>query len=266
MSLRRSFSSTAIRCLLACSIAVVSACADDEPQTQTQPERELDFEAIHKLRERNQKRIISDFFAGRRDGVFVDVGAAHYKDMSTTYFLERQYGWSGVAIDALEHWGAGYAEHRPRTRFHAYIVTDHAGALEPMYRITGDIGSTAVKERAEDLTENYGKEVVEILVPTTTLDRLLDDEGVTKIDFLSIDIEGAELLALGGFDIRRFRPTLVGVEAFPENQPALLEYFERNGYRRIDAFLKRHGGDWYFTCKEKSFCAAPSAARSPEGS
>src|SRR5262245_10306682 len=45
--------------------------------------------------------IIRDFFKDKRDGVFVDVGANHYRDSSTTFYLEEKLGWSGLAIEPL---------------------------------------------------------------------------------------------------------------------------------------------------------------------
>ncbi len=174
-----------------------------------------------------------------------------------TFFLENTFGWSGIAIDALEHWRGGYVAHRPRTRFYAYIVTDHVGAKEPFYRLKGNIGSTALKDRADLLRENWGSQVTEVLVPTITLNALLDRASVSKIDFLSMDIEGGEPAALAGFDIERFRPELVGIEVFPSNEEAILAYFEKHGYRRIDAYLKRHKEDWFFTCKVRAACVPP---------
>jgi len=229
--------------------------------------RPIDWGKLHAHKSKRQREIIQEFFRGRRDGTFVDVGSAHYRDGSMTFFLEKEFGWSGVAIDALEHWGAGYAEHRPRTRFFNYIVTDHTGAEEPFYRLQGDIGSTALKERADRFGE-LGTQVTEVLVPTTTMDQLLDGIPITKIDFLSMDIKGGEPAALAGFDIERFRPELVGVEAFPSSQEAILAYFEQHGYRRIDAYFKRHKEDWFFTCKVEAACASkpkPPGAQDPTG-
>ena len=231
---------------------------------QTVPGDANYFQKLQEVRSERQRSLIREFFAGRQGGVFVDVGSAHYRDLNMTYFLERDFGWSGVAIDALERWQPGYEQHRPQTRFYTFIVTDHAGTQEPFFRLEGDIGSTSLPERAELLENDWKREVTEILVPTITLDALLAEAGVEKIDFLSMDIEGAERTALAGFDIERFRPQLVGIEVFPENQQGILDYFDRHGYRRIDEYVERHHGDWFFTCKVASSCAPPPPAPDEE--
>ena len=53
-----------------------------------------------------EETLIRDYFQDRRDGVFLDVGANHYMSESNTYFLEKELGWSGIAIDALEEFAA----------------------------------------------------------------------------------------------------------------------------------------------------------------
>ena len=139
-------------------------------------------------------------------------------------------------------------------------MTDETGAKEPFYRMAG-LGSTAIKERADRIEEKFQREITEVLVPTITLNDLLERSAITKIDFLSMDIEGGEPPALAGFDIELFRPELVGIEAAPENRDALLEYFDQHGYRRIDAYLKRDPRNWFFTCKVEAMCVAqPKAA------
>ena len=51
-------------------------------------------------------------------------------------------------------------------------------------------------------------------VPATTLNNLLARQEIARIDFLSIDVEGAEPKVLAGFDIQRFKPRLVCIECF----------------------------------------------------
>jgi hypothetical protein len=50
-----------------------------------------------------EELIIRDFFKDRRDGVYVDLGCWQWETASTTLYLERHLGWSGLAIDALPH-------------------------------------------------------------------------------------------------------------------------------------------------------------------
>lgn len=192
-----------------------------------------------------QDGIIRDFFGDRRDGVFVDIGCYHWRDGNNTLFLEERLGWTGIAVDAQAHLAAGYAEHRPGTRFFHYLVGERSGETGTLY-VAGPLSST----KAEHLDKYPGLEGQRgraFEVATITMDDLLDQAGIEKVDFLNLDIEEAEPAALRGFDIQRFRPELVCVEASTEAVRAFLtSYFAENGYERIDAYLEHDAYNWYF--------------------
>ena len=199
--------------------------------------------------ENNEELIIRDFFNDRQGGVFADIGCADYKDSSTTFYLEKHLGWSGIAVDALVDWAKGYLENRPKTKFNNFIVTNHSGKTESFYR-SGDnmflsskyksFINWAAKEKG-NIQANYSI----VYVPTITLTELLGKSGISKIDFLSIDIEGGEPAALAGFDIKRFRPKLVCIEAH-SNGKKIMKYLNRNGYELIKKYLKYDSQNWYF--------------------
>ena len=68
-----------------------------------------------------------------------------------------------------------------------------------------------------------------------------------RVDLVSMDIEQGEPEALTCFDIARFRPDLVCVEAgTDEVRTWLPPYFEQAGYERINAYLFHDIGNWYF--------------------
>ena len=45
-----------------------------------------------------EELVVRDFFGERREGVLVDVGCYHPRKVSTTYYLEKELGWSGIGI------------------------------------------------------------------------------------------------------------------------------------------------------------------------
>ena len=200
----------------------------------------------------NEEFIIRDFFRDRRDGVFLDVGCADALHFSTTAYLEKHLGWSGIGVDALSEWAPGYAQHRPRTKFHNYLVTNASGAKTTFYRSREPTLSSIKEYRVK----KFGK-FTEMVVESITLDDLLAKEGVAKLDFVSIDIEDAEPEALEGFDIQRFQPELVCIEAHKPVRQAILAYFRKHGYERIEVYRKYDWPgskigelNWYFTTEK----------------
>lgn len=191
----------------------------------------------------DEELLIRQFFHDERDGVFLDVGCWDWREGSTTLYLEERLGWSGLAVDAQDQVRRGYEQHRPRTRFFNYIVSDRSDEVGQLY--VADQISSVHADHVEQFGAQWYQEAP-IEVPTITLDDLLARNGVARLDLLSMDIEGAEPNALAGFDIERYRPRLVVIEVAEQTAPALLDYFARHHYRRLDEYLARDAVNWYF--------------------
>ena len=166
--------------------------------------------------------IIRDFFRDQRDGFFLDVGANDYRRFSNTFYLEEKLGWSGIAIEPLRRFEAGYVKYRNRTRFFALFVSDVSEDVAKVY-VTDRTDLVTSSEK--QFTQRWGGNVSEVSVPTITLTDLLSQQRVARIDLLSMDIELHEPKALAGFDIVRFRPRLACIEAHPEVRQSILDYF-----------------------------------------
>lgn len=187
---------------------------------------------------------VRDFFHDRRDGFFLDVGANHFKTNSNTFFLEDQLGWSGIAVEPLRGFEPDYQKYRPHTKFRAFFVSDVSNQTAKMYLLDKN---HLVTSSDKSFTETYGSNPHEITVPTVTLNDLLDADGVRTIDYLSMDIELSEPKALAGFDIERFRPQLVCIEAHPQVRQQILDYFMNHGYVLVGRYLRADPQNLYFT-------------------
>lgn len=247
--------SSKIRGLVFCIITVVVAAAvailfyPDDEAFLNDPSRQAILSTEKNIySQTGEEVIIRDFFQDKKGGVFVDVGSAHYRLHSTTYYLEHHLEWSGVAIDALERYRADYEKHRSRTTFFSYYVSDESDKEEVFYQLDKNLlMSTGNKSRAEKFGQGG---TTETKIKTITLNDLLDRMGIQKIDLLSMDIEDAEPAALAGFDIQRFRPELVCIEAHHTIQKELRAYFKKHDYVRIEKYSEMHGGlNWYFMPK-----------------
>ena len=187
---------------------------------------------------------IRDFFKDRRDGFFVDVGANDYKITSNTYYLDTVLNWKGIAIEPQKQFEADYLKYRPRTKFVSFFVSDASNQLAKMYLVNK---SSLIASGNRGFTEQVGEKAKEVEVPTITLNDLLDSEAVKKIDFMSIDIELWEPKALAGFDVERFRPELVCIEAHPQVRQQILDYFAQHHYTVVGKYLRADINNLYFT-------------------
>jgi FkbM family methyltransferase len=184
--------------------------------------------------EREEEWLIRDFFGDRHGGVFVDVGANHYKNASKTYYLETQLGWSGLAVEPQREFAAEYEWYRPHTKFRPFFVSDASNETAKLYLLKR---SSMVASSDKRFVEQFGEPDEVREVPTITLTDLLDAERISHIDLLSIDIELHEPEALRGFDIERFKPALVCIEALLPVRQQILEYFASHGYVIVGKYI-----------------------------
>jgi FkbM family methyltransferase len=228
------------------TLAPICACRSKGSASRRFP-RQVDPAALHArygealYSQDDEETLIRAFFDDRRHGVFLDVGAGDPVRNSTSYYLEKHLDWRGIAVDALAEYAAAYQLARPNTRFFSYFVGESTGPRRDFFASperdfssgTGDDPRGRSYERRE--------------VPTITLDDLLVREGVAHVDFVSMDIEGAESAALAGFSIERYQPELACVEVHsPEHGRALNEYFTLHGYREITAYRSLDPINRYF--------------------
>ena len=186
--------------------------------------------------------IIRDFFKDKREGLFVDVGANHYRDGSTTFYLEKQLGWSGVAIDPQRDFEFDYRRYRPRTRFFPFFVSDVSNQTAKLYMVNLETQTVSANRPQEPLALT-----TEIDAPTVTLTDLLGRLAIRQVDFVSVDVEGSEPKVLDGFDIDRFRPMLVCIEAHVGVRQQMLDFFAKHAYVVVGRYLRVDTLNPYFT-------------------
>ncbi|MDP6979188.1 MAG: FkbM family methyltransferase [Myxococcota bacterium] len=197
----------------------------------------------------NEELIIRDFFQDRRDGFYLDVGCAFPVQFSTTYYLEKHLAWRGIGIDALDIYAKNWKLLRPKSQFFTFYVDDHSDDIKTFYRAGVPALSSGIKDRVFNGRKLNQREVE---VQTITLNKLLELNGVEKVDFLSMDIEEAEPAALRGFDIERYAPELVCIEATPSIREEIHAYFEEHGYERLDRYLAHDDVNWYYAPKSRN--------------
>jgi FkbM family methyltransferase len=174
-------------------------------------------------------------FGEQTSGCYIDVGAGHpvYDNVSLAFYLR---GWNGVTIEPNPWLAELSAAVRPRDVQLRSLVGDHRG--EATYYLVEHFHglSTTIATNAQAAQQEYGKPAKAMPVAMTTLRDVAEEHGLTAIDFLKIDVEGAEKAVLSGNDWQRFRPKVVLAEALaPLTMLPAWETWEpiltSNGYR-----------------------------------
>ena len=156
--------------------------------------------------------ILRHFFAGKKNGFFVDVGAHHPTIFSNTYALYRK-GWRGINIDCAPGVMTAFKKERPFD-INLEIGVSAKNETLDFYIFGKPALNTFSREKARDL-ENRGFEIQStVKIQTMPLKTILDNNLASSchIDFMNIDVEGFDLLVLQSNDWSKYKPDVIAIE------------------------------------------------------
>ncbi|HLP14672.1 MAG TPA: FkbM family methyltransferase [Bacteroidota bacterium] len=186
-----------------------------------------------------QDVVIENFFAAypATAKTFVEVGGFDGVHFSNVRRLFEKYGWSGISIEPVEKnfLRLQKAYEGTSVRCVRTAVSDEEGTAEinvstyPHLRDWGsDVAtfSDAEMKRWEMFNTEWKKE----RVPMRTLTTILDEQGISEFDFLTIDVEGLDLKVLQSLDFSRFRPAFIVVEYNGINGESFVNFMNSKEY------------------------------------
>jgi FkbM family methyltransferase len=150
-------------------------------------------------------------FGGRRDGFYIDVGGGHpvADNVSCWFYLQ---GWRGLVVEPQDDLAALYAHIRPRDLVWCGIAGRTEGMVD-FHRAERLHGFSTIDPEAAAQAGKHGAVFRTVPAPMRTLTGLCDAHAIAEIDFLKIDVEGAEAEVLAGLDLSRLRPKVLCIEA-----------------------------------------------------
>lgn len=156
--------------------------------------------------------VMGYFFQTNKNGFYVDVGAHHPKYLSNTY---RAYkiGWSGINIDPMPGFAEKFKKVRPRDICLEMGVSKTQDRLSYYSFETPEMNTFSEEEANESLSEG-NKLLAKIDIDTLPLSSILDQslpEG-KNIDFLSVDVEGFDMIVLESNNWDKYLPRAIAIE------------------------------------------------------
>ena len=201
--------------------------------------------------EESRSQLFQDLFVrwqlkDKRNGFFVDFGATDGVELSNTFYLEKNLGWSGILAEPARCWHEQLAKNRSSVIDKRCIWKESGDILSFNEALTYPELSTIEDFSQGDNHAQGRTSVTTYDVPTISLNDLLTEHNApAQMDYLSIDTEGSELAILSNLDYQRFRFNIITVEHnhTPEQQ-RIHELLSRHGYQRT--FTQLSGfDDWY---------------------
>ena len=145
--------------------------------------------------------IIQGLFNHKKNGFYIDVGCYHPVRASLTHLLYKK-GWKGVNIDISKDTINLFNIARPNDKNINIGIADKEG--EDFYYQSSHINQAN--------SFKFYDNVKKVKVQITTLDNIIKNLGIEKIDFLNIDVEYRDFKALQGLNLNNVRPSLIAIE------------------------------------------------------
>jgi len=202
-----------------------------------------------------------EIFRGYRRGVFVEVGAWDGVDLSNTVFFEREREWTGLAIEPLPDRYQQLVANRTCKPLNV-AISETEGEAEflaisgPTSMLSGLVNSydpRHVNRINREATE-LGAEKTVLRVPTRRLDSIFREHGLSRIHYLSIDVEGAEFECLRSIDFNAVYIDVIGFESnYKDALPPILEFLKARGYTQ----MPWHDGECFMIRTGSPFAPSP---------
>lgn len=174
-----------------------------------------------------QDELVSKLLKHKRNGYFIDLASNDAVRISNTYALETRFGWKGLCLEANPTYWSGLS-YRKNCQIVAAVV-----GREMMEEVNFRFPSRAAPKGGivGPNFDNRGFKSEDQKRSTVTLLHILERfNSPNVIDYLSLDVEGAEEFVMDSFPFHIYRFRLLTVERPSE---ALCKKLMTNGYRLL---------------------------------
>lgn len=174
--------------------------------------------------------LVTRFPEGFR-GCAAEVGAWDGQQGSVTLALEQD-GWKVLCVEPNPYCEESLKQWRDHFVMAAASDYDGVGTFNICSSGTNMPAYSALKPIIDHPVWHPGPNELwrAIEVRVARLDTLLEEAGFDHLDAATIDVEGGEMDVLKGFDLERWKPKVLVIEQWNEDNP-IRPYLAERGYR-----------------------------------
>jgi len=181
----------------------------------------------------------------KRNGYFVEFGAADGVAYSNSYLLESAYQWTGILSEPAKVWLNDLEGNRTSIIDKRCVWSKSGEVLtfsETIIAELSTISDYVNSDRNSAIREN--KDLYK--VTTISLNDLLEQHNAPyDIDYLSIDTEGSEFEILNAFDFTKYSIKIITIEHnHSDRRQDIHKLLTENGYTRVFSEITAFD-DWY---------------------
>jgi FkbM family methyltransferase len=181
----------------------------------------------------------NNIFKGYKNGFYVDVGAHDGVCFNNTLYFEKNNNWTGINIEPIKKVFDNLVINRPNNINLNCAVCNNDGETEFLCNtgytemLSGIKDNFDVRHLYRIQTENIqmGSTTEVIKVNTKKLETIFDENNVSHINYLSIDVEGAEFEVIKSINFDKVFIDVIGFENnYNDISIPIIEYLDNKGF------------------------------------
>ena len=190
-----------------------------------------------------------NIFKGYKNGIFIDVGAFDGKTINNTLYFEKNNNWTGINIEPIKKVYDELVINRPKCININCAVCNNDGETEFIcstgLEVLSGIKSTYDPRHYNRLmreSRQTGSSTQLIKVQTRKLESICDEHNITHINYLSIDVEGAEFEVIKSINFDKVFIDIIGFENnYNDSSYPIIKYLQSRNfeiiYKSLDIFM-----------------------------
>jgi len=182
------------------------------------------------------KMIKKNFFDGKKNGFFIEIGAYDGISGSNCYHFERFLNWDGIAIEPSNIQFEKLKKNR-KCKVLNNAISDEVKEVEFIEVTEGltqmsGINDSSFERNFKIISNNQASKTDSVKLKTITFDEIVPKNK--DIDYLSIDIEGGEMNLLKSIDFKTNSIKVISVENNIPKEQNFKNFFEEINFTYLD--------------------------------
>ncbi|MHA7775138.1 FkbM family methyltransferase [Roseibium sp. M-1] len=185
-----------------------------------------------------QDKFLNDeVLKGRKGGVFLELGGYDGITGSNTLFFEKNLGWTGLLIEPSPAKFAQAASVRKCTCLNAAVGTSAPSAefleIRSGYTQSSGLLRSMDPDILKTIRQHPDHEEFIARIPVRSIREILEEVGIDRINYVSLDVEGAEIAVLETFPFESVPVEIWSIENLADTSE-IPSFMARRGYEVID--------------------------------
>jgi len=200
----------------------------------------------------------TNIFKGYKNGFYMDVGAHDGITINNTLYFEKYNNWTGINVEPIKTVYDKLLINRPNNININCAICNNDGNAEFICNVGYTEMLSGLKDCFDDRHHqrlNYENEIFDsktniININTRRIESICDEYNVKHINYLSIDVEGAELEVIKSINFKKVFIDVIGFENnYDDMSIPIIDYLKTKHYvvfyRSMDIFMIHRNSIFY---------------------